>query len=390
LEKDTARVKTVHPTVRTSTPEEEIGLDAFAGTSTGADDLGNPSALGRPTIAESVPKLLRTRGGRGTIALIKRNSTPSQIGNNRSRAQVDDMEPRILELGFNVEIVDEQGTSGADLAKRPKAQYAIEGVKSGRFAGLAYLDVARATRDPDGIDARLFKRVCREYGALFITRQHVYDFQSEDDVKKFDLEALFAAWEYKATRTRLWVDGILVRARREPLFRGRVPIGYRTVREDEQLWVGPRAPAKWEKDPMQAALMDHVTEAFDRTSTLTEAVTWLNSECYVPPRKRPWSARVLGFLLNNPLYYGVYHFGRTSERSSTIWNEDPQIPLFHLSHLAYWDQPRVDAWRVKFQRRTLAVRRRRRKFIHPLLGLLVCIACEKPMMGHGPLGWVAY
>lgn len=142
-------------------------------------------------------------GAPGTIALLKRNSTLAQVGNNRSLAQIDDMAPRIEELGFAVEILDEEGTSGADLAKRPQAQYAIEGVRSGRFAGIAYLDLARATRDPDGIDARIFKRVCRQHRALFITRQRVYDFRKEDDDKMFDLDALFAAWEYKAIIKRL-------------------------------------------------------------------------------------------------------------------------------------------------------------------------------------------
>src|SRR5262252_495908 len=314
----------------------------------------------------------------GTVVLLVRNSTPHQVDNERAKAQRE-FELALRAQGYEVVVLDEQGTSGADLAKRPKAQSAIAGVESGKYAGIAYLDIGRATRDQDGIDARIFKRVCRKAGVPFFTRAKVYDFRREDDSKRFDLEALFAAWEWQAIRQRMWTDGLLKRAETEPMFRGRVPIGYMRV----EVSVGGKLRSIWDKDPEQTEMMVKIAEAFDRSETLNAAANWLNRNDIIPPRRRPWYAKRLQDILDNSIYHGIWRWGEAP--TSDLWDGRP-VYRHPVPDLAYWTEIRNKHWQRKFKARQ-GLQQRHRKYEHALLGVLRCKTCDAPMIGFGQLGY---
>jgi DNA invertase Pin-like site-specific DNA recombinase len=107
-----------------------------------------------------------------TINLLVRNSGKVQVGNYRSEVQFD-MRARIESLGYTVRVFDEQGTSGKDLSARDEAMAALAEVANGETCGIGVLDIKRATRDEDAMDARTIKQVLRRARGILITRDKV-------------------------------------------------------------------------------------------------------------------------------------------------------------------------------------------------------------------------
>src|SRR5713226_7967108 len=100
---------------------------------------------------------------RVTIGLIIRKSTVRQVGNYRSESQAE-LAERLEARGYAVRAYDEQGTSGADLAKRKVATQMLDDLKRGVIQGIAAYDVKRLTRDEFGIDGGTIARRIVEAG----------------------------------------------------------------------------------------------------------------------------------------------------------------------------------------------------------------------------------
>ena len=133
------------------------------------------------------------------------------------------LEARGIRIGA---VLDEQGTSGADLRKRPVAAKLVDELEAGVWAAISVIEVSRTSRDPDGVDQRIFKRACKRGRALLLTPSKAYDFRNDADDLQYEVEAIFSAQEWKKLRKRSW-EGNIERARLAPTFFGNAPFGYR-------------------------------------------------------------------------------------------------------------------------------------------------------------------
>jgi DNA invertase Pin-like site-specific DNA recombinase len=125
------------------------------------------------------------------IGLIIRNSTARQVGNYRSESQAD-LAQRLEARGYGVRAYDEQGTSGADLAKRKVATQMLEDLKRGEIQGIAAYDVKRLTREEFGIDGGTIAKSIVAAGGRFITSDKEYDLRNDDDLLQFQFQCFIA------------------------------------------------------------------------------------------------------------------------------------------------------------------------------------------------------
>ena len=56
--------------------------------------------------------------------------------------------------------------SGKNISERPGMQEILNDIKSGNCQAIIVQNIARLSRDPDGIDGQLIKRICRKYNCI--------------------------------------------------------------------------------------------------------------------------------------------------------------------------------------------------------------------------------
>lgn len=291
----------------------------------------------------------------------------------------------VLSRGFACLLADEQGTSGADLQKRVVTKRLLKYLKDGTIHGLAAYEVSRLTRDEFGIDGGTIARVLVETTGVLVTYGHTYDLRDDNDFTQFQFQAFMAGFDWRRIRNTFW-SGIFKRAQKEVIIR-RCPVGYKT-KAMEMPGTNGRFRSIAVKDPDQFHAMDRLAYYLDNCQTLPSVAACLNREGITRPPSNwrgntieRWTLSLLHSMLDNPLYYGVWTFGRT--RESVVWHNFRQDQInLAVPELAYWTKERFDGWRRKYHRDGVPPVQPRpdirvRKFNHPLLGLLYCPHCGK-------------
>lgn len=321
--------------------------------------------------------------------VLLRNSTEKQVNNARS-IKAEQIARSLLETrGIRVgAVLDEQGTSGADLRKRPIAAKLIDEVEAGLWAAVSVIEVSRTSRDPDGVDQRIFKRACKRGRALLLTPSKAYDFRNDADDLQYEVEAIFSAQEWKKLRKRSF-EGNIERARLTPTFFGFAPFGYRPVPSSITIRGTTRGVRVLEKDPGHAPLMTAIGEALDAEDGLQAAAWRLNNQGWLQPNGTRWYWSQIERVITTPLYAGRYTYGRLREtQSEDLWQEVVDGPIEHLlPELAWYDEARVARWQQKFASKKGTIRIRPNGWPRPLLGVLLCRLCRHPMLSAGMRGY---
>lgn len=323
-----------------------------------------------------------------TIGLLIRNSTMRQVGNWRSEAQYD-LGPRIEQRGCVIRYYDEQGTSGADLAKRKVARAMLDDLKKGVIQGIAAYDFKRLTRDEFGIDGGTIARLVVQAGGRFHTLDREYNLRLDDDLLQFQFQCFIAGIDWRNIRNTFW-SGTFKKLEREPHYM-KTPLGYVNVADTQ----GKKHIAK---NPDHVPVIEALARLFDECDSLSEVVRRLNADGPARPAFRGrggdstrWHKAGLRYILRNTIYTGTFTFGAGLRERSTVWDRfaldpvtnEPKTFLQHCPELAYWEPARVRLWRRKFDKPELS-RTMKSGYRHALAGVLECATCGSRMIGHGP------
>ena len=317
--------------------------------------------------------------------VLLRNSTGKQIDNPRS-VKAEELAIQLLEArGIKVgAVLDEQGTSGKDLTRRPIAQKLVDQLEAGVWAAVAVIEVSRTSRDPDGVDQRIFKRACRRGKALLLTPTKAYDFRNDSDDLQYEMEAMLAAREWRVLRRRTW-EGIVERARIAPVFFGFPPFGYRSASGTFTIRGTTRTVRVLERNPAHAPLMTALGQALDEEDGLAAVAARLNAAGHLQPNGHRWYWSQVERVLKSPLYYGVWEFG-TVKQADDLWEELTATPTHEWPELAWYTEDRVKGWRRKCVGKG-PIRVRVQSRPHPLLGVLICRFCRRPLISQGARGY---
>lgn len=320
------------------------------------------------------------------LGIYVRNSTPSQVGNFRSEVQLDELVSLVSEHGYSYQLYEEQGTSGKDIEHRPVFQRMLHDLQQGGLAGVAALDIKRATRDRDGLDGRTLKRIIRKLGGILLTRHKTFDFRQKADSRLFDIEAMVAGWDWEDIAETTW-DGIMKRAASEPMLRRKPPVGYKLLVKGYHKDGRPiRVPAKHEED---AALAEEVWQRLVTTPP-EELARQLNREGNLRPMReslgnlkgrRHWYGSDLRNIMRSKLYMGVVEFAANARSPMVQARKAQYASLTHLvPELAYVN---VQTWMLVNERYQSTPRTNPREMHagHPFRRILRCRCCGGPMWG---------
>jgi DNA invertase Pin-like site-specific DNA recombinase len=272
-----------------------------------------------------------------------RQSTMAQVLHHQESTMMQyDLRQRALALGWApeaIEIIDEdQARSGTTTDGRSGFARLADAVAYGEAGGVFALDVSRMARASE--DWRRLLGLCGVAGVPVVDEQRIYDPSDHDDKLLLELKGTMSEAELHWLRLRL--HGARQHKARRGALKLPAPTGY--------VW-GERG---FELDPDEA-VQRAVRVAFQRYDVEPSAwavVRWARETGFTFPTRRAsadgnaeveWKAlgiSRLHHLLTNPVYAGVYAYGRRREQQVL---RDGQIRRVR-------PQPRdPDQWLVKLE-----------------------------------------
>jgi DNA invertase Pin-like site-specific DNA recombinase len=253
-----------------------------------------------------------------------RQSTSMQVHDHgESTRRQYALAERAVALGWarpDVEIIDEdQGKSGASSEERTGFQRLADDVAHGELGAILAVEVSRLARSSP--DWQRLLSLCAVTGVVVIDEQGIYDPNDRDDRLLLDLKGTMSEAELHWLRLRL-VGGRINKARRGELA-FTPPIGY--------VW----GEGRFALDPDEAVqtAVRLVLERFQIEPTVWAVVRWAHQQgIRFPRRVGPydgtgeirWGTLTmsrLASMLHNPVYAGIYGYGRREQRKVIIDGE---------------------------------------------------------------------
>jgi len=247
-----------------------------------------------------------------------RGSTSSQK-NNWSRDDAERVGRELAErYGYTWELRQEI-KSGETLEERPVIMGILKEIEAGKVQAIICQDFTRLSRDEDGIDGRMIRRICQDNGCRVITPQKAYDFDQDADHDMSDFELLVGKIQ-KRQNIRGLMRGLQERARQGYLVGWRAKVGYRRV-PSREMYKGK--VIYWpEIIPEEANLVREAFHSLLREGNPNAAVRWLNRNGHLLPLKydkcrqkskgqfREWRRKDLISFVTDEIYTGWLVYGR--------------------------------------------------------------------------------
>ncbi len=275
-------------------------------------------------------------------------------------------------FGYTAELRQEI-KSGESITNRPVLQSILDDVAAGKCQAVIVQNISRLSRDQDGIDGQIVKKILRDNGCLVITPEKVYDFENDADDKASDIGLMIARW-YKSELTKYVAQGQKARALQGLPIGGRAPFGYRII----DIVHNSQKTTDWAKDESEGEAVRKVFELYPFHGGRGTA-NLLNEAGYRRREGGQWEAIEVWRIVRRTIYCGFLQWGKDAE---SRFLRDWQAPLCHRPELAYVS---VDVWELCQQ----VKKDRRRDNLepgkwakYPLSGLLACPLCGGGMYGH--------
>ena len=249
-----------------------------------------------------------------TAFVYVRQSTSDQVLNNHeSRRRQYALADRARGLGWSrVEVIDDDlGRSGSG-TERPGFEKLLAAICEGRVGAVVSIEASRLARN--GRDWHTLLEFCGIVDTLIIDEDGIYDTRHPNDRLLLGMKGTMSEMELSLFRQRS-VEALRQKARRGELFIN-VATGYVRTSKD-----------RIEKDPdrrVQEAI-SLVFAKFAEFQSARQVNLWLREEKMPLPavvygaegRTVVWKPSVYSavrHILTNPIYAGVYAFGRTGTR----------------------------------------------------------------------------
>lgn len=247
-----------------------------------------------------------------------RQSTPDQLVHNlESQRRQYGLADRAKQLGWaTVDIIDEDlGRSGGGIA-RPGFERLLAAICEGRVGAVFAIEASRLARN--GRDWHTLIEFCGLVGTIIVDEDGIYDPRHPNDRLLLGMKGTMSELELSMFRQRSQ-EALRQKARRGALVLG-VAAGYVKAGRD-----------RIEKSPdnrVQQAIQLVFTK-FAEFQSARQVHIWLRDEgIELPAKSRQGEAHgvvwrlpaynIVHNILTNPIYAGVYAFGRTTSRISVV------------------------------------------------------------------------
>lgn len=336
-------------------------------------------------------KITASHMERKALVYIRQSTVAQVLHNVESTSRQYGLADRARALGWApeaIEVIDEDlGKSGSTTQGRSGLLRLAHAVAHGRVGAVLAIEVSRLARS--SVDWQQLMRLCAVAGVVVADEQAVYDPASRDDRLLLDLKGTMSEAELA------WLGLRLAGARRHKAARGAlrmsVPTGY--------VW---RDGLVLDADEAVQSAVRAVFARFDVEPSVWAVVRWAARSGFTFPTRRERAGgaselawKPLGYsrlcnLLHNPIYAGVYAWGRRPEKDVLVDGEirrvrspgqDPDAWSVRIdgAHAGYisWQVflKNRDKLRENASRMGVKVRGAPREGPASLAGLLVCGRC---------------
>lgn len=245
--------------------------------------------------------------------------------------------------------------SGENIANRPQMQLLLEAVDSGKYDGVACVEVERLSRG-NQIDQVEILEVFKHSNTLIYTLQKIYDLNNEDiDEEFFEFSLFMSRREYKIIRRRLLRGRN--QAKKEGYFVGSVlPYGYTKEKRDRGFVLIP--------DDNEKDTVIYLFEQCAAGVSISELSRRLNDRGIISRHGKSWTASSVRKILYNPVYVGKI---RSAKGDIYDGKHDPII-----------SDDLFDTVQIKGQQNAARVKKEH-NLINPFAGLLWCSECGHAM-----------
>ena len=324
---------------------------------------------------------------KGHAVIYDRASDKNQA-DNWSRADAERVGRQMAERhGYTAELRREI-KSGETLEERPVIMAILKDIEAGRVQAIICQDFTRLSRDEDGIDGRVIRRVCRDNDCHIITPQKVYDFSQDADHDMADFEFLVGKIQKRAN-IRALVRGIQERARQGEWVGGRLSVGYRLAPTGEIK--NRHIVSKLEIDPDEAQLIREIFSLFEKINANAIA-RQLNREGKLKPIKgrhrkltpgkthRVWDGSSIKAVIKNPIYVGWLTWG-TGKTVRSRYMKGVEMTRHFRPDLQIIDQATFDRCQALLKERSRP-RIEKDDEVYAFTGLVKCPLCGIHMVGN--------
>jgi excisionase family DNA binding protein len=243
-----------------------------------------------------------------------RQSTADQLRNNHeSRRRQYALAERARVLGWEEVVVidDDLGISASGVA-RPGFDRLLAAICSGKVGAVVSIEASRLARN--GRDWHTLLEFCALVGSVIVDEDGVYDPRSVNDRLLLGMKGTISEMELSLLRQRS-VEALKLKAARGDLFTT-VPIGYVRTEGDR---------VELDPDLRIREAISTVFERFAQAASVRQVLLWFRQERIELPAvvydegrrsvvwRLPTYPTVLK-ILSNPIYGGVYAYGKTETR----------------------------------------------------------------------------
>lgn len=257
---------------------------------------------------------------RRAFVYVRQSSMAQGVHHHESTMMQYDLRQRALALGWApeaIEVIDEdQARSGTTREGRSGFARLADAVAHGEAGGVFALDVSRLARSSE--DWRRLLVLCGVAGVAVVDEQRIYDPHDQDDKLLLELKGTMSEAELHWLRLRL--QGARQHKARRGALRMPAPTGY--------LW-GDRG---FELDPDEAVqrAVRVVFQRYEVEPSAWAVVRWARQTGFTFPTRRTsadgdsgveWKSLGVSRLhemLKNPVYAGVYAYGRRREQQVLV------------------------------------------------------------------------
>lgn len=325
------------------------------------------------------------------LAIVYDRASSEKQKDNWSREDARIIGAQLAEKhGFTKCEVRTEVISGEDLMNRPVMKSVLDDIQKGLVGAIVVQNFSRLSRDEDGIDGYVIKKICKMHDVVIVTSSRVYDFKNFADNRQSALEFLIASW-YKDDMMQNTTRGMKRAASAGRYMGGWANLGYKIIYPQQER-LAQKPIGDYEINEAERPIIELLFTTYQETHNANQTAKKLNEAGYrLNVRNKKTLKRGEGDtrlfetydvlrIIKNPIYSGFVAWASRIKQSKYLNDYEPEFayrPELQIIPITLWEEVnQVRASRSRIKKTPGEWSR------YAFSGFLVCLRCGQPLSGY--------